>query len=153
MKTRPPTKHRKFPRNPLASCGYWSTPVQHVVREWSKKIGEDICERYIVSCWFAFAYPAMYGRCCDISQVRIECAEHEQYVFDLLSAYRELFHAKDKPAIWLLKWANSGGYDGNVPVPYSYEQLRHFIKMQSGPNFTESDLAQTNKRLRLYAPI
>jgi hypothetical protein len=140
MKKRPPTKHRKFPRNDLAMCGYWSTPIQRVVKQWRKEIGEDSCRRYIISCWFAFAHPALYGKCCDISQVTIEGAEHEQYVFDLLSAYRALFNSKDKPAIWLLRWADRGGYDENgIPVPYSYDKLCQFIsKLSAAPVSTAS---------------
>jgi hypothetical protein len=155
MKPRPPTKRRKFPRNYLAMCGYWSTPVQHVIKNWRGRIGEDVCKKYIVSCWFAFAHPELYRKCCDISQVTIENVEHEQYVFDLLSAYRELFRSNDKPAIWLLRWAGRGdGYDENGnPVPYSYKELRQFIREFSGPDFSESVFAQTTKRLRLYDRI
>lgn len=137
---------RKFPQNPLAQCGYWSTPVQNVVGKWRRKIGEHWCQHYVVEC----CYSVLYG---DAIKVNLAMHGHKGFVIELLGAFHRLDAERDKPSIWVLELCNSGSAEYDFAFskrrPHSIEELRKEIKQRSGKYFSKESLTQCIRRLRL----
>lgn len=146
-KSLPPVKRRRFARSELAVWGYWSTPVQKVVRRWQHKIGEHWCQYYLPQCARSIFYPSTG---ISVTGGLIGLPAHSAYVLDLLLALNVLWNDKQKPARWLLELGNNGEGDlSDGPKPHSYARLRLLIGQRSGVYFDERALAQCAKRLHL----
>jgi hypothetical protein len=55
-KRKPPGKRRRFHPPLLGSLGYWSVPVQKVVKRWREQIGGNVFDQVIESYMIAGVY-------------------------------------------------------------------------------------------------
>ena len=174
--SRPPAQERKLTHEAYALCGYWTPPVQKVVRRWRDRIGQDgkdpegWCKHYIAQA----SWSIKGGHWLNIQPIH---PGHMGYLLELLTALHKVWSDKASPYRWLLQYGNSGKQvittDGVrsefhskleecdesrkgevIPlgiryVLHSYQDIRELILRDSGPAFSADQLCTAARRLRL----
>jgi hypothetical protein len=139
-----PPKRRLLPTNQLALLGYWSSPVQKVVRKWRNAIGEDWCQHYMPQCAYSVLLTTQR------IDVLLVAEGHFDYVLGILAALHRLTLDNENPDKWLLELAGIGEGEW-TPQCYgrSFGRLQKIIINRGGPKFSENCLAARAKRLHL----
>lgn len=129
----------------LAEFGFFSTPVQKVMKKWLKVISQDILEDY----FNLVALPVIRSQMWGSSEIRgqIKNRDHWQAVFELGSAIASIMAHKDKPEYWLLTMPQisvASGFEFE-----GWQKISERISCGGGPRFEPSTLAKTYSRLQM----
>lgn len=126
----------------LALVGYFASPVQRVVRRWSREVHREQIEQY-----FAEIGKVVVFQCRDL-QLTVRAPSHWECVWDLASAINTVMSRRGHTDYWLLKMSNTATND-EWP---KWSKVAWQIEAAGGPRFTTAALAQASKRLRLSSP-
>jgi hypothetical protein len=141
----------------LARAGYYSAPVQKLVRKWTAKgMPERLIEDYFPSLAATLSRSSM-----EINLALPNRGGFRRAFWELLIALEELHSNTGSPAYWLLSLpeisvrrtpidvahdATKTGINRDLP---SWNEIREVIKKRGGPCFTNAALRQSATRLRL----
>ena len=125
-------------RTILAEYGWYTTPVQHVVKRSRWKVREDLLQKYFMDVAVALR---------DRSQhLAVAACSHWPVVFELGLALNKVLCERKNPAYWLLT------LPVNVAVNRELEtwgELSARIVKNGGPDFDTRTLRKTAERLKI----
>lgn len=125
-------------RTTVAECGWYTTPVQHVVKRWRGRVREDLLQGYFMDVAFALRERS--------HSFNVVERSHWPAVFELGLALDKVLCDRSKPAYWLLTLPI------NVAVNMELEpwgELSARIVKNGGPHFDPRTLRKTAERLKI----
>jgi hypothetical protein len=127
----------------IATLGYYTSPVQKIVRAWRGKVSEALIEQYFCE----VASPIRFRE--QFQTVRIFEQHHWQLVGELTAAIAKVLTDKTKIDYWLLTLPISVATSGKFPI---WEDVREQIRINGGGKFEAGTIAKHALRLRLVTP-
>lgn len=125
-------------RTILAEYGWYTTPVQHVVKRSRGKVREDLLQKY-----FMDVAVALRDRSRNVS---VAACSHWPVVFELGLALNKVLSDHERPASWLLRLPVNIATNGELEP---WGELSQRIVQSGGPEFTQDTLRKTAERMKI----
>ena len=125
-------------RTTVAECGWYTTPVQHVVKRWRGRVREDLLQGYFFDVAFA-----LRDRSHEFNVVE---RSHWPAVFEFGLALDKVLCDRERPAYWLLTLPVNVATNSELEP---WGELSARIVRYGGPNFTPDTLRKTAERLKI----
>jgi len=127
----------------LATLGYYSTPVQKIVTKWRGQIAEDVLKHYFGIVAMPLHYPGIH-----LHANNEKPRYHWRAIYELGTAIGSLLDNPHSPEAWLL---NQPQLVIGKPSTSWNETIQNIVK-QGGRRFTENQLKQAAKKMKLLTP-
>lgn len=125
-------------RTMLAEYGWYTTPVQHVVKRSRGMVREDLLQEYFMDVALALR---------DRSQhLAVAACSHWPVVFEFGLAMDKVLCDRERPAYWLLTLPVNVATNSELEP---WGELSARIVRNGGPNFTPDTLRKSAERLKI----
>jgi len=125
-------------RTTVAECGWYTAPVQRVVKRWRGRVREDLLQGYFFDVAFALRDRSR--------EFNVAERSHWPAVFEFGLAMDKVLCDRERPAYWLLTLPVNVATNSELEP---WGELSARIVKNGGPHFDPRTLRKTAERLKI----